>query len=100
MQTDVSTSERSHVEAPSQPSHEITLSQEDFDTLLLALGMATGLCFRGGQERMAYGVIQLTNRINVGNPHFRPYEIPPKYAATQLPRSGNDDTATGSKGGV
>ena len=101
MQTDLSTSGgRIVAEGPSQPSHEISLSREDFESLLLALGMATGLCFREGQERMAYRIVQLTNTINAGNPGYRPYNVPPQYATQHSAGHGEGETATDSIGGL
>jgi hypothetical protein len=98
MPTDLSTSGHRIVTAgPSLPRYEITLSREDFESLLLALGMATGLCFREGQEQLAYRIIQLTNIINAGNPDFLPYAIPPKYAAQHSTGHGEDDAAAESK---
>lgn len=52
----------------------LTLSRDDFENLLLALGNATGAVSRDRTHFMR--LIALTNRINEGNPHFSPYDIP------------------------
>jgi hypothetical protein len=53
-----------------------SLSREDFETLLLALGIATGTCFRDGNDKLGYRIILLTNTINQNNPDWTPYDVP------------------------
>ena len=57
----------------------ITLTDDEFAQLLFLLGFATGQAFNDNEPRLAYKFIDLTNKINRGNPNFRPYEIPPEY---------------------
>lgn len=49
------------------------LSREDFELLLLALGIATGAC---REPRLANRLIQLADTINKGNPNWTPYGVP------------------------
>lgn len=50
----------------------LTMSREDYNFLLMALGMATGIASR---DQM-WNIVSLVNQMNVGNPDFTPYEIP------------------------
>jgi hypothetical protein len=52
----------------------LTLTVDDYDTLLIALGVATGAL--GTHSPAAWGIVRLINCINEGNPDFTPYEIP------------------------
>jgi hypothetical protein len=54
----------------------ITMTRDDYDSLLLALGRATGCCSRDGDRAGAYRLVALINRLNAGNPHYRPYNLP------------------------
>lgn len=51
----------------------LTMSREDYNFLLMALGMATGIASR---DQM-WGIVSLVNQMNAGNPDFTPYDIPP-----------------------
>lgn len=52
----------------------LTMSEGDFELLLMALGYATGVV---SMKKEPYGwLIGLVNRINENNPNFRPYQIP------------------------
>lgn len=49
----------------------LRLTPEDYSLLLVALGMATGSLVPEQMRTM----LDLVNRINAGNPNFRPYEL-------------------------
>jgi hypothetical protein len=53
----------------------LRMSQEDYFNLLLALGIATGVAARDGMALKPW--LELTNRINQGNPRFSAYEVKP-----------------------
>jgi hypothetical protein len=58
----------------------LTMTRDDFKVIIRALGFYTFQVDRGPDgvyQRIALPeVFELVNRINEGNPHFRPYEIP------------------------
>lgn len=56
----------------------LRLSVDDYDRLLIMMGFATGAAFKK-DVHMAYQFVDLVNRINRGNPKFRPYAIPKEF---------------------
>ena len=62
----------------------IELTQDEFDDLLLALGMATGGLLRVSDRQHYFRLLKLINAVNRNNPDFRPYEIPPEVARGAL----------------
>jgi len=52
------------------------LSREDYQTLLLALGMAAGTASREGDDRLFRAFTRLANTVNKDNPDWTPYEVP------------------------
>lgn len=50
----------------------ITLSDEDFDLLLMMMGYVTGMEKDKGLQNLFIGLV---NRVNEGNPDFVPYKI-------------------------
>jgi hypothetical protein len=56
----------------------VTLSQHEFNGLLIVMGYAAGAAFRE-DKRLAWSFLELANRVNRDNPHWTPYEIPEKY---------------------
>jgi hypothetical protein len=64
-------------EDPLRDSITITLTADEFDLLLLMMGQATGAAMGAGHRSLGYRFLRLANRINEGNPRWRPYEIPP-----------------------
>jgi hypothetical protein len=50
----------------------LTMSREDYDRLLLALGFAARRALKTRDWRL--NIFELLNRLNQGNPHFTPYE--------------------------
>lgn len=54
----------------------LTMSREDYDVVLLRLGMAAGLAMsRYGAEHLNRHLATL-NRLNEGNPNYTPYALP------------------------
>jgi hypothetical protein len=53
------------------------LSQEEFDLLLLALGIAIGTCYKDGNRALAHDILRLANAVNKDNPHWKPYTFEP-----------------------
>lgn len=64
----------------------IDISDEEFDSLTLALGMATGWALRIGNKSASDSWLRLVNSVNVGNSNFTPYEVAqePKPAEAAL----------------
>jgi hypothetical protein len=52
----------------------LTISRNDYNTLLLCLGFAAGSAIKEGTPPMAHSFLKLANSINVGNPDWTPYE--------------------------
>jgi len=53
----------------------ITLTDDEFDQLLVVCGYAAGAAMKDRDDRLAYSFIRLANRINEGNPKWTPYEV-------------------------
>ena len=62
---------------------QIDLTQEEFDTLLLILRMATAAALRQGDRKLAYHFRALSNKINKDNPVYVPYSIPEEFKQCQ-----------------
>jgi hypothetical protein len=56
----------------------ITLTTEEYDRLLILMGFAVGAAYEKDRE-IAYRFLELANRVNRGNPHWRSYEIPDEF---------------------
>lgn len=52
----------------------ITVTYDEFEVLLLALGIAYGACKRTDLPVSAARLVHLANAINEGNPNWTPYE--------------------------
>ena len=52
----------------------LTMSRDDYERLLMALGIATGCASRDGFPII--GWLELSDRINEGNPHWTRYTSP------------------------
>ena len=63
-------------ETPKAPDVTLTITAEEFDTLLFALGVATGAASNIRTPALVHGFLRLLNKINKGNPNFRPYSVP------------------------
>ena len=54
----------------------LSMSREDYETLLIALGYYTGgISQRAGKNEAFTEMIELLNRLNQGNPNYRPYQV-------------------------
>lgn len=54
----------------------ISMTSDDWQNLLFTLGYAGGAAMKEKDRVLLYQQMALLNRLNVGNPHFTPYEIP------------------------
>ena len=52
-----------------------TMSPDDYELLVLALGFATGAAIKNNPP-FVESLMGLTNRLNEGNRNFTPYELP------------------------
>lgn len=53
----------------------LTMTQDDYETLLLVVGIAAGSSFLPNRA-LFWRLMQFANEMNTGNPQFTPYEIP------------------------
>jgi len=53
----------------------LTMTPDDWTALLMTLGYAAGAAAKGGRQQMRREILKLVNRLNLGNPHFTPYEV-------------------------
>jgi hypothetical protein len=60
----------------------IELTEDEFATLIFALGIATGGMFKEGRRDWAYNFTALVNKICKDRPGFTPYEIPAEPEVT------------------
>ena len=60
----------------------LSMSREDFQLLLIALGYATGGASKDGWTPVKR-MIELTNRLNQANPHYTPYQVSPEKPNSQ-----------------
>jgi hypothetical protein len=56
-------------------AHILTLSEEDYDLLLLLCGYATGAAMKEGNRALAKLFLDFANRMFAGNPHSVPYNL-------------------------
>jgi hypothetical protein len=68
-------------------SHTIELSDQDFKTLLLCLGYASGAAFKQHDDRAAKSFLQLANAINRDHPNWTPYVIEPSFTCPHCKRT-------------
>ena len=54
----------------------LTMTREDYDRLLLAMGTVVGAALQGRGVLGLRVVIPLLNRINQGNPNYQRYFLP------------------------
>jgi hypothetical protein len=64
----------------------ITLTYDEYERLLLVMGYAVGAAFSHGDQQMAYGFVDLINRVNKDKPHFQPYAIPDEFKSDRKKR--------------
>lgn len=55
----------------------LTMSREDYDSLLLRLGVAAGWTANHSPENFA-NHLRFLNRLNEGNPNYTPYQVEAK----------------------
>lgn len=72
---------------------QITLSGEEYNSLLLMTGYAAGAAESGGHEGIRNSWLKLANAINEGNPDWTPYEIPVAVEKSQPDQAGNQNEA-------
>lgn len=53
----------------------ITLTDDEFDNLLIMAGFATGAAMKQEDKRLANSFLRLVNSINRDNPNWAPYNI-------------------------
>jgi hypothetical protein len=51
----------------------LTMSREDYETLLIALGIAAGHAMKEGAR--PHKCLAFINRLNEGNPNYTPYQV-------------------------
>lgn len=56
----------------------VTLKNQEFDLLLMGIGMAAGLVSLEGNKPLFRQLTRLANAVNDGNPDFNPYDVPPE----------------------
>ncbi len=61
---------------------QLTLSRDDFQQLMFFLGVAAGSLARDGEKQQGRLVFALLNRMNEGNPLYRPYQLPGENPST------------------
>lgn len=61
------------------PRVTLEMSSDDYGAILVLLGVATGVLSQQGDMKGFWAAIGVINRINEGNPSFRPYEIPETF---------------------
>lgn len=64
----------------------IEMSRDDYELLLLLLGIATGSCSRNPNRDMFWNSVDFVNRLNAANPRFTPYEIPEEFRLSHADR--------------
>jgi hypothetical protein len=62
----------------------LRLTGVEYDRLLIMMGFAVGAAMKEDMG-MAYRFVDLVNRLNKGNPAFKPYEIPDKFKSEEEP---------------
>jgi hypothetical protein len=48
----------------------LTLSESDWESLIFAMGEATGSCFAASDQERGFRLVELWNRMNEGRPGF------------------------------
>jgi hypothetical protein len=58
--------------------YTFTLTRDQYDQLLIALGMAAGTAHGQGNRKLFIGLLRLANEINKNNPNWLAFELPPE----------------------
>lgn len=56
----------------------LTMSVDDFERLLIVLGIALSASMNGRGMIGMREILVLSNRLNEGNPHYTPYQVETK----------------------
>ena len=59
---------------------QLTMTLDDWKLLVVTLGYGGGALVREGDLKVFHKQMAMMNRINAGNPHWTPYDIPPDPA--------------------
>ncbi len=51
----------------------LTISREDYNSLIFLLGIATGEALRNGHKLAPH--LEFLDRLNQGNPNYTPYQV-------------------------
>lgn len=54
----------------------IELTQDEFDSLLITLGVAVGTFMKQNDWAQVLRLMRLVNAVNRNNPNWTPYEVP------------------------
>lgn len=57
----------------------VQLSEEDFQHLLRALGMALYVAINQQDRPLMAQILRLSNEVNKNNPNWTPYEVPNEH---------------------
>jgi hypothetical protein len=57
----------------------IELTDDEYDVLLMMSGYAAGAADQAGDQPLKWVFVKLANRINKGDPNFRPYAVPEEF---------------------
>lgn len=55
----------------------VEISEAEFEALLYEIGVTARMAMQQKQARLFWSCLAFANRLNEGNPDWRPYEIPP-----------------------
>jgi hypothetical protein len=58
--------------------YTFTLTRDQYDQLLIALGMAAGTAHSQNNKHLFMSLLRLANEINKNNPNWQPYDVPPE----------------------
>lgn len=62
------------------------LTRDEYETLLLMLGFATGAAVKENNNKLAVSFLRLANKINENNPRWIRYEIPQEQTDGNQPQ--------------
>jgi hypothetical protein len=54
----------------------LTLTREEFEAWLMLMGLAAGTATSESMSALSYTALRLANKMNEGNPNWRPYWVP------------------------
>jgi hypothetical protein len=68
--------------------YTFTLTRDQYETLLVALGYAAGAAISRKENGLFIGFLRLCNEINKNNPNYLPYELEAEPAEQAEPTGG------------